>query len=385
VPDIDDLIMATQARVTVRQADTALLDAAKKRAPDPSIFDTYPPFLWTSEISSDRLDAYYTVMDAGSTLPNYASDAAEGVAILIGHDTRSLPIGASLSGTLERLGDGARVTSDAYALLEPATDAVISRIRAGIARDISVGFSTRGATCMCSICGRDMWRDWDCWHIPGFEYEKSAAGSDGSNGSKVMTLATGLIVDAHLSEYSLVYDGATPGAAVLQAQRAAEAGRMTVGQARLIEQRYRINLPGKRLIIQGGTMPPESNGHAAAEERELQSMLELAGVPGDRTGLDRVRWLVEERARVAPLAEDGRTYRADLVTTAEAEAVRALGAEQGAAQRAMLEASPISLVKSFTQSWRAIGDSQLTGGRKSTDEGNPEPGTWIPRTPDLMY
>jgi hypothetical protein len=349
VPDIDDLIMATSARVTV------------------------------------RLDAYYTVMDAGSTLPNYAADAAQGVAILIGHDTRSLPIGVSLSGTLERLGDGARVTSDAYALLEPATDAVISRIRAGIARDISVGFSTRGATCMCSICGRDMWRDYDCWHVPGFEYLIGAPGSDGSNGSKVMTLATGLIVDAHLSEYSLVYDGATPGAAVLQAQRAAEAGRMTVGQARLIEQRYRINLPGKRLLTQGVSMPPESNGHAAAEERELQSMLELAGVPGDRTGIDRVRWLVEELARQAPLAEDGRTYRADLVTTAEAEAVRALGAEQGAAQRAMLEASPISLVKSFTQSWRAIGDSQLIGGRKSTDESNPEPGAWIPRTPDLMY
>jgi hypothetical protein len=114
-------------------------------------------------------------------------------------------------------------------------------------------------------------------------------------------------------------------------------------------------------------------------------MLELAGVPGDRTGLDRVRWLVEELARIAPLAEDGRTYRADLVTTAEQEAVRALGAEAGAAQRAMLEASPISLVKSFTASWRAIGDSQLIGGRKSTDEGNPEPGAWIPRTPDLMY
>jgi hypothetical protein len=384
VPDIDDLIMATSARVTVRQADSALLDATKKRAPDPSIFDTYPPFLWTSEISSDRLDAYYTVMDADSTLPNYAADAAAGVAILIGHDTRSLPIGVSLSGTLERLGDGARVTSDAYALLEPATDAVISRIRAGIARDISVGFSTRGATCMCSICGRDLWRDYQCWHIPGMQYKRTDNPEDAVSDPKG-ELCTGLIVDAHLSEYSLVYDGATPGAAVLQAQRAAEAGRMTVSQARLIEQRYRINLPGKRLVTQGVSMPPEGNGHAAAEERELQSMLELAGVPGDRTGLDRVRWLVEELSRLSPLAEDGRTYRADLVTTAEQEAVRALGAEAGAAQRAMLEASPISLVKSFTASWRAIGDSQLIGGRKSTDEGNPEPGAWIPRTPDLMY
>ena len=374
--DVDDLIGYTQARVIVRQAPAELLALAKSRAPDPSIFEEHPPFMWLNEISSDRLDAYYTVMDPATTLVNFAADAQAGVAVLIGHNTRELPIGYSLSGSIEHVGDAVRVLSDAYALMDEATTPVINRVRAGIVRDDSVGFSYRGAQCICSICGLDMWRSWDCPHIPGIEYQVDAPKSNaGANGAKAMVLATGLIVGAHLSEYSLVYDGATPGAAVLQAQKAAEAGRLSTSQARLIEQRYRINLPGKRLVVNGGTMAGENgNGkdHVLPDERELQQILERAGVPSDRTGLDRIRWLADEVTRLSPLAADGTTYRADLVEGAEKEAVRALGAEAGAAQRAMLEASAIPLLKQFTQSWRAIGDATLKGGRLSTDEPNEE-------------
>jgi len=371
--DIDDQIGYTSARVIVRAAPTELLTLAKSRAPDPTIFDEFPPFFWLSEISSDRLDAYYTVMDPATTLPNFAADAAAGVAVLIGHDTRSLPIGYSLSGTLEHIGEVTRVTSDAYALRDESSASVINKLRGGVVRDVSVGFPYRGATCICSICGLDMWRSWDCMHIPGFEYEVTVAGSAGSAGAKIMALCTGLIVNGHLSEYSPVYDGATPGAAVLQAQKAAEAGRLSPSQARLIEQRYRINLPGKRLVATGAAMGAESNGNGhAPDERELQAILETAGVPSDRTGLDRIRWLADEVRRLTPLAADGATYRTDMIAQAERQAVRALGAEQGAAQRAMLESSPISLVKSFAESWRIIGDAVLPGGRATTDEANPD-------------
>jgi hypothetical protein len=386
--DIDDLIGYTQARVIVRATPSELLALAKDRAPDPSIFDQFPPFIWLNEISSDRLDAYFTVMDAETTLPNYARDAAAGVAVLIGHNTRELPIGYSLTGTLEHTGDVTRVLSDAYALQDAATAPVINRVRAGIVRDDSVGFSYAGAQCICSICNRDMWRDWKCWHIPGMRYKRTDNPEDAvsdPNGE----LATGRIVNAHLAEYSLVYDGATPGAAVLQAQRAAEAGRITTEQARLIEQRYRINLPGKRLAIQGATMPPENNGKdvshtstaapaAAPLERAIQQTLERVGAPNDLLIPAGVEWLADELARLTPLAKDGEQYRKDLIETAEQEAVRALGAEAGAAQRAMLEAAPIALIKSFTTSWRAIGDASLKGGRltaeKSDDE--PEPAAW---------
>jgi hypothetical protein len=375
--DVDDLIGYTSAHVLVRSSPSELLSLAKSRALDDSIFADYPPFFWESEISSDRLDAYYTEMDASSTLPNFAADAAEGRAVLIGHDNRATPTGYSLTGTLEHTGEVARVRSHAYALSDPATAPTLNRLRAGIVRDVSVGFPYKGAKCLCSICGLDMWRDWNCMHIPGFEYEMSAAGSSGSNGAKVMVLCKGKIVDAHLSEYSLVFDGATPGAAVLQAQKAAEAGRLSTSQARLIEQRYRINLPGKRLVTQGATMAGENgNGHAP-DERALQAILERAGVPSDKTGLDRIRWLADEVQRLTPLAADGTAYRTDLVAQGVAEAVRAFGAENGEKKRAMLEKAELGDIKELTSSWRDIGDSKLKGGRLSTDEPNEEtPATW---------
>lgn len=371
---LDDLIGYTQARVIVRIAPAELLALAKSRAPDPSIFDEHPPFLWLNEISSDRLDAYYTIMDAATTLPNYAQDAAEGRAVLVGHDSRLLPVGYSLSGILEHVGDVTRVTSDAYALTDESSAPAINRVRGGIVRDISVGFSYRDAQCVCSICGRDQFRDWKCWHIPGFRYKRTDNPEDtltDPNG----VLCTGLIVNAHLAEYSLVYDGATPGAAVLQAKRNAEAGHLTQGQARLIEQRYRINLPGKRLVIQGGSMGADSNSNGGAvlpDERELQAILEAAGVPSDRTGLDRIRWLADEVRRLTPLAADGQTYRTDLIAEGVAQAVRAFGAEAGEQKRAMITKADLASIKEYTASWREIGDANLKGGRLTTDESNEE-------------
>src|SRR5262249_42226362 len=255
-----------------------------------------------------------------------------------------------LTGTLEA-GTIRRVLSDAYALADATGAPVVSRLQAGIVRDISVGFRTDNqdgppAQCLCSIGGRDMWRDWKCWHIPGVRYKRTDNPEDAVS-DPGGELATGKIVNAHLAEYSPVHDGATPGAAVLQAARCAEAGRLEAGIGRLIEQRYRINLPGKRLVVQGATMPPEQNGKdtTAADERELQQICERAGVPSDRTGLDRIRWLADEVQRLKPLAADGEQYRTDLVAAGVAEAVRAFGAEAGDKKRSLLERSDLETIK----------------------------------------
>ena len=374
--DIDNQLFYTQAHVTVRAADSApLLATAKKRALDPSIFDEFPPYIWQSEISSDRLDAYYTVMDPETTLANYAADAEAGVAVLIGHDSRAAPTGYSLTGVLES-GSVTRVLSDAYALSDPATAPILNRLRAGVIRDVSVGFSPRGAQCVCSICGLDMWRSWDCWHIPGIEYDVESGKKSTKGGTSVRApiLATGKIVGAHLSEYSLVYDGATPGAAVLQAARNAEAGRLSAGQARVIEQRYRMALPGKRLQRQGVTMakePLETDRDAAESvplERTLKPIVERVAPKGS-TIEQGVEWMATELGRLAPLAKDGETYRADLVTAGVAEAVRAFGAERGELKRTMLERSDLDTIKEYTASWRDIGDTKLPGGRLTTNDG----------------
>ena len=133
-------------------------------------------------------------------------------------------------------------------------------------------------------------------------------------------------------------------------------------------------------------MGAESNGNGGQvlpDERELQSILESAGVPSDRTGLDRIRWMATELTRLRPLAEDGKTYRVDLINAAELEAVRAMGAEAGAEQRAMLEQSSIGLIKSFTTSWRAIADAKLPSGRKSGEDAPIEDGAFVWKKPSV--
>jgi hypothetical protein len=107
------------------------------------------------------------------------------------------------------------------------------------------------------------------------------------------------------------------------------------------------------------------------DEQELQRVLEAAGVPTDLTGIERIRHLATENARLAPLAADGTTYRADLVAAGVAEAVRAFGAEAGEKKRAMLLRMDLETIKEMTASWRDIGDSKLPGGRSTTNEQNP--------------
>lgn len=370
-------MVVTQARVMPLPA-ADLLTLAKSRAPDGAIFEAHPPFFWQSEISSDRLDAYYTVMDADTTLVNYAADAAAGVAVLVGHDTRSMPVGYSLTGEREVAGDAVRVISTAYALEDEATRPLINRIKAGIIRDESVGFSTNGAQCLCNICGLDMWRDWDCWHIPGFEYETTSPGGAG-NGQKQMVLATGRIVNARLSEYSLVYDGATPGAAVLQAIRCAEAGKIDPRQARMIEQRYRMRLPEQRIQVPTGTTPLPQEQRMELDVARITRAIERTSAPADDALEARIEWMAGELVRLAPLASDGTTYRESVVNGAVAEAVRAMGAEKGEAKRATLERLPIADVLDLTAVWRGAADAVLTGGRKSAEGTEPPAETWAPR------
>jgi hypothetical protein len=365
--DFDAMILYTQAQIVARATDSApLLSLAKKRALDPSIFEEFPPFLWQSEISSNRMDAYFTVMDPETTLKNYAADAKTGVAVLVGHDTRQAPTGYSLTGEIEE-GAVTRVLSDAYAIQDLATAPIVNKVRAGVIRDVSVGFSTRGAQCVCSICSRDMWRDYRCWHIPGMRYKRTDNVEDAVTDPNGV-LATGTIVGAHLSEYSLVYDGATPGAAVLQAQRSAEAGRLNVEQIRSVERLYHIDLPGKRVLTPGFT----TQG-VTMDEKEMQALFERAGVPGDLTGIARLEWLTRRIGELAPKAKDGDTYRADLVAAGVAEAVRAFGADKGEAKRKQLEGADLETIKEMTASWREIGDEKLKGGRQTTNDAPEEP------------
>ena len=390
---------------------------ATRHAFDDTILEERPPFFWLAEISSNRLDAYFTRM-APSTLVNFGAEAAEGVTFQNSHRFNELGLGRSLTGTYEQAGDVARVLAEFYTvpglrLAGVGTDDFIAGVRSGLIHDVSVGFY--GGQFRCSLCGRDMLRDWDCPHVPGMLYDVR----DPLDNVTGQEMAIAWVEDAHLAEVSAVYDGATPGAAILKAQQEAEAGRLRAGQVQLLEARYRIRLPAARMVTAGvdvklqrsetEAMEPTIEELTSEVERlrpladeaerlrpligeverlrplvdEVRSLRPLAGeverlrllvaeVDRLRTVADEVehlRPLVAEVERLRPLADDGALYRADLVAEALAEGVRASGTHfQVEMYQTLLAAAPLATIKQMRDDWRALGDRIFTGGRKTTDE-----------------
>lgn len=382
-----------------RLSDTDLLSLAKKSAQDPTIFETNAPFFWPSMISNDTIDAYFTHMDE-SSLRNYAQDATEGVSFQNSHRTRELPLGKSLRGQFIDSGDIKTVVSDAYTVAgmqinEVSTDQFIIGVRAGVIHDVSIGF--HGGDFLCDICNMSLF-DWDCPHIPGCTYEIADPNDDNK---KSPVVCTARVVDAHLSEYSAVYDGACPGAAILKAMQEMDGGRLTPKQARLLEDRYaseRIRFAGsernwsgskfpkgeqsdneERITDMGDDKKPETKApvFVLTSDRaltELNGILKAAGLEAirelktgdDETALvDNVRLIVAENASLKLRAADGDVYRKDITDEANKQGVRALGETFKAEQYTdMFKAAPIASIRQMSVAWKEIGDKRIEPGRK---------------------
>lgn len=321
---------------------------------------------FSAEISNVGLDTYFSHMD-DLTLRNFAREAAAGVPLLDSHNSRNLGYGRSFDGRRE----GEAVSADFFtvpginfggaALTYASTDDFIRALDSRLLRDVSVGFY--GGSEICDICGGAVW-DWrgDCIHLPGLSY---AVGEQGL----ATLLATYTVSDAHLAEVSVVFSGATPGAELRdKIGRMAEAGRLMPEQARVLESRYRMQLPeAKRAWAVGGAvvLPPAAAKGADVDDTQLRSLL---SVGEDADLLEEVRALVDEAARLRPLADAGRQYRADLIAEALAEGVRAMGqAFPSETYRAMLDSAELTAIKSLRDSWRTLASERLPGGRLSVD------------------
>lgn len=371
-------VFAHPARVIYQQsagdAERWLEIVRASRAADAGVFDERPPFFWPAEMSSQRLDAYFTRMDADTTLRNFVADATAGVAFQNSHRWYELPLGQSVEAKLEGEGEDRRAVAVFYTvpdlrLNDVNTSDFIAGVRAGIVRDVSVGF--HGGKFICDICGRDMLTDWKCEHIPGFTYQVGEGDQ-----AKAPVVATATIVDAHLSEVSAVYDGATPGAAILKAQRELDAGRLDSRQAGLLEQRYRVRLVqpartygGATLEGQNDVTPPVSGeepvsgvGPDPTEIEAARVILQRLGATGDDL-MAQVRWAETKINELRPQAEDGRAYRQSLVDEALAEGTRALGAGFDAdIYRGVLATASLEQVKRMRDDWRGVGDRLFAGG-----------------------
>ena len=434
----DALIFPTTAQASLRATTSALLALAREsRALDPSIFEEEgsDPFFWSAQCSSNVVDAYATIMQP-SSLRNYAADAVAGIAFQNSHLTRELPLGQSLTGRyVGAQGNGqARFEADFYTIPglggTITTDQLRRGMRAGVYRDVSIGFY--GGRTVCSICGNDMLDGWAglfadedrdlCWHIPGMQYEVKDPNTGKKTGDTVT--AYGLIEDARLAEVSQVYDGATPGAQ-LKAIRMAEAGHLSPAQARAVEARHRIHLPGterrhpgvrgnsgdglpgdaaspSRSTPKEGTAVDESTHTsidlpttepptteapdsrattptaAASEPDTLAIALERDSL---RNRLEAVRALVGAaadadldvhlRALVAEAVE-GRQYRADLIEQTLAEGVRAHGTAFAAEDyRELLKGASLERIKAVKAGFSDVAQRLFPGGRVAVDTVQP--------------
>ena len=451
----EGMIFAHPARVLgeVFTDRERLLDLASERAFDPSFLRESTPFFWPAEISSNRLDAYYSRM-APSSLRNYAVEAAVGVGFQNSHDVNKLGFGRSLTGFFQETGATeqdarleepfrlSRTVAEFYTvphlrLHDVSTDDFIAGIRTSLIHNVSIGFYN--ADWMCSVCGRDLF-DWDCPHIPGLMYPRQRA-ANGEETGEVMAFAW--VENAHLAEVSAVYNGATPGAAILKARQQVETGRMPDKAAQLIEARYRVRLGEMRRIwtagtpAQGGMMDEETRAenleiqgdstHVSEtvgmdrDEGALRAMLANLGLPdGDLPAqvralaaeVERLRplemrlaeaeHLLSERgaeleaaqvemSRLRPLATEGENYLAELLAEALAEGVRAMGDDfkRDTYRALLLDADPVVL-RQFRDDWRKAARSVFgEGGRITSDQSNQGPGkthvTPQPDTPDAAF
>lgn len=344
----DALVLSHVARVERSFLSDSLREKLKERDIELDENDLY---FFRAEISNNLLDSHFTHMSE-RTLQNYAEDASNGVAFLRGHNWKELPLGYSVSAQYET-GTKQRTVADFYTVPGMSdTDDLIKRLKAGLVRDVSVGF--HGGRAICDLCGQDFW---DCRHFPGLKYEEK-------DGDTIKTqLATFTIDDARLSEVSGVFDGSTPEAMVLKAQRAAKAGQLTRQQVALLENQYRVALPATRTFAV--SQPKEQE-----MEFDTTQVRTLLKVDSDEKIVEGIQALQKRVAELEPQAKDGLAYREDLVQDALKEGVRAQGAEfDKPTYEEMLRTSPLTLVKRFRDDWKKVADKALPAGRSTTDEG----------------
>lgn len=247
---------------------------------DPSVIEDAGVFAFQVEASNNLLDSYFTRMHETS-LKNYAEDAKAGLSWMNSHRTGGMltdaeqPYGRSFDGTFVGAGGrgNAKMRVDEWFYIPRgatpngpgamSADDMIHAIRTGTGRDVSISFW--GGSWRCSICDRDMMVDWSCMHLPGFAYKPVDKDGKVVQDTDERVTAVAWIWDAHQTEASSVYDGATPQAMVKKAGRMAAEGILKPHAIDLVEQRYRIHLPHRTTHA---VALPESTGASSNSEEE---------------------------------------------------------------------------------------------------------------------
>lgn len=367
-------------RVSVETISEDTLGLINKRTLESVTMDDI--FTFSGICSNDRMDSYLTKMDPVTTLRNYSEDLKEGVSLLPGHDISKSPYGRSYDGELiasDLENVDVSVRGHWYILRDTVingenTNDTIRQMKAGILRDMSVGFGGQSMWYRCSSCGRDV-MDYDCAHFPGLEDE---------NGR--ITFAW--VMEARLREVSTVYKGATPGAFIDKARQFVGQGELENKAIARLEREYQVRFDKD---TSRSFFMPKKEGKALnfldelrtqirenkLEKGKIYDLLTEEGEPfrqpddvalrnelgKDFSSVNAVRQLKKE-------AQQGRRYLADMVDSAVSSRVKAQGDTFNAeSYRNMLTNwGDIDAIKEEADSYEKAAKQRFTGGRQSEDE-----------------
>lgn len=276
--------------------------------------EEFDPVFFRVVASDQSLDSYYTRMSEG-TIENFAADASRGVSLQQSHNGhQSLGLGRSLEGEVK----GRKGNKQAEMLFYTvpglvsggvSSENLITGIRAGVYRDVSVGFSPDFFEC--SICGKDpfdwraKWEEEDaCWHWPGLDYKNEKGKTE---------TAYAWIHNARLNEVSFVYDGANENAGIIAIEKARFAkarGLLPEHIETMLERRYRIEIPGPpqswrgvdRVGKETSRATDEASGQPAVEENDELAFLVEEATPAVEAEAERE---VETQASEAAAESEG--------------------------------------------------------------------------------
>jgi hypothetical protein len=364
-------------RLQVAQEQEIDLDAINRHTLEPVTADDI--FTFSGVCSNDRLDSYFTRMDPVTTLRNYAADLNNGVSLLGNHNIYTAPFGRSYDGQLiqDDTDNANAVRGDWYILKGvkingESTDDTIRAIKAGITRDMSVGFSDESYRC--GSCGRDLW-DWECPHIPGLEDEQGR-------------MSFAWIENARLREVSTVYKGATPGAYIDKARAYVQQGELEENKIAKLEQRFQTRFERKdgaaffmpkrednknmNLIEQIRTALQKNEIEKSRVYEILQSEgdkyrqpddIALRNELGEQATIEGVKQLKVE-------AEQGRQYTADLIDQAVASRTRAQGEGFNAEsyKNMLVRAADLDYIKDEIKAYEEMAEQRFTPGRQTNPD-----------------
>lgn len=375
-------------RVASEQADDEMLSKINRHTLEPVTLDEI--FTFSGICSNDRMDSYLTKMDPTTTLQNYAEDLRNGTPLLPGHDIHKNPYGRSYDGEFIKANADTselnQVRGHWYILNDTKlngenTHDTIRAIRAGILKDMSVGFGSPSMWFRCSSCGRDV-MDFECPHLPGMEDESGR-----------VTFAW--VVEGRLREVSTVYKAATPGSFIDKAREFMGQGQLPQKNIPRLEREYQIRLDdGKRSIFMPKDHHEDINkeGKRVANftdelrEKIRENKLEKGIVydilaeegeafrqPDDialRNELGKDYSSVQAVRQLKREAQQGRRYLADVVDEAVQARVRAQGDTFNVeSYRSMLNHSgDIDSIKEEINAYENQAKQRFTPGRQTEDE-----------------